>query len=155
MRILVLIASFLLAGIVICANAEQSSDESQILQLEEDWVQALKAEDREGLNRILAPDFTFIEGDGSVLSRDAYLADRGKNPYDITSFEASDMKVRVFGNAALVTGLSRVEEHGFGKNYRYALRWKEMWLKTGGQWQVLAGQATPVNAKWNAPFVVP
>ena len=87
------------------ANAtETPSDEEQILKLEDDWVRALKEHDREGLDEIVAREFTFIEPDGSVIDRDVYLSHRSSAAADIGSFEIADVKVRVFGDAALVTG---------------------------------------------------
>jgi ketosteroid isomerase-like protein len=137
------------------STAQPLTDEQQILQLEQEWSRALKKEDRGALDRILHPDFTFIEPDGSVLSRKAYLADRSNNPAIIDSFEGTKMKVVLFGTTALVTGLSKCSEHRQGKSYRFQLRWKEIWLKGPTGWKVRAGQATPVNSEWNKSFVVP
>lgn len=151
----------LFLGLTICISAFASAaeapvtDERQILALEQAWVRALETEDRAALERIVASDFTFIEPDGSFLTRDAYLTDRANNPAETHSFEASEMVVRILGATALVTGLSTIEESLAGKRYKYKLRWKEMWVKRSGSWQVLAGQATPVNAAWNAPFAQP
>jgi len=63
------------------------------------------------------------------------------------------MQVKILGECALVSGLPSVDESIAGQRYRYRLRWKEMWIKKGDTWQVLAGQATPINAAWNAPFL--
>ena len=151
--------SFLLFAVCISglasATEAPNSDERQILALEEAWVRALEAEDHAALDRIVASDFTFIEPDGSLLNREAYLADRGSNPAEIRSFEISEMVVRVLGDTALVTGLSTIDESLAGKRYKYKLRWKEMWVKRSRSWQVLAGQATPVNGAWNASFAQP
>ncbi len=135
--------------------AEVRSDEDQIRKLENDWVRALEKHDREGLNRILAREFSFIEPDGSVIDRDVYLAHRSSTASDIGSFEIADVKVRVFGDAALVTGIAKIRERRQGDRYRFSLRWKEFWVKEAGDWKVLAGQATPVNTNWDAPFIVP
>jgi ketosteroid isomerase-like protein len=135
--------------------AEAPADEEQIRKLENDWVRALENYDREGLNRIVAPGFIFIEPDRMILNRDAYLADRSTNASDIASFEISELKARVFGNSALVTGIAKIDERRRGKHYRFGLRWKELRVKEEGNWKVLAGQATPVNPKWDAPFIVP
>jgi ketosteroid isomerase-like protein len=130
------------------------SDAQQILQLETEWAHALERQDRTAMERLVNDDFTFIEPDGSVVDREAYLRDRGHNAMDVTSLELADEHVHVYGNAALVTGLSVVNERSEGKRYRYQLRWKELWLKGPKGWRVRAGQATPVNRDWNAPFVV-
>jgi len=130
------------------------SDEQQILRLETEWARALERQDRTAMERLVHDDFTFIEPDGSVVDREAYLRDRGHNAMDITSLEGVDEHVYVYGKAALVTGLSIVNERSEGKRYSYQLRWKELWLKDPKGWQVRAGQATPVNRNWNAPFAV-
>jgi ketosteroid isomerase-like protein len=134
---------------------EQPSDETQILKLEDDWVRALEKQDRETLNNILAREFTFIEPDGSLVNRDDYLKDRSSNASAIDSLELADVEVRVFGDSALVTGISKITERRLGSRYRFSLRWKELWVKEAGNWKVLAGQATPVNTKWDVPFVMP
>jgi ketosteroid isomerase-like protein len=151
MRASLLLVSLTIA-VAVAAAEPPPSDERQILALEEAWGRALEKEDRSTLERIVAADFTFIEPDGSIVDRSAYLADREHNPAQIHSFEISEMQVKILGDSALVSGLSTVDESIAGRRYNYQLRWKEMWVKNGNAWQVMAGQATPVNAAWNAPF---
>ena len=117
-------------------------------------VRALKTKDRQILDAIVARNFTFIEPDGTVKDRDEYLADRSSDIAAIESFELADLKVSVFENCALASGLSKITERRQRKRYRFSLRWKELWLKDKGKWQVVASQATPVNAAWDAGFVI-
>jgi ketosteroid isomerase-like protein len=144
----------LLAFPVFVEATEPSPDERQLLKLEDDWIRALKTHDRKLLDRIVAKDFTFIEPDGTVRAREEYLADRSGDNADIESFTSSAIEVRVFGVSALVTGVAHITERRQGTRYRFSLRWKELWVKDAGRWQVLAGQATPVNAHWDKPFIV-
>ena len=130
------------------------SEEKQILKLEDDWVRALKTKDRQLLDTIVARNFTFIEPDGTVKNRDEYLADRSSDIADIESFELADLKVSVFENCALTSGVSKITERRQGKRYRFSLRWKELWLKDNRSWRVVASQATPVNPAWDAEFVI-
>jgi ketosteroid isomerase-like protein len=153
-RALFLGLSFCISALAPAAEAP-AADERQILALEEAWGRALETKDRAALDRIVASDFTFIEPDGSVVTRDAYLTVRANNPAQTHSFEMSEMVVRIFGDTALVTGLSSIDDSLAGKRYKYKLRWKEMWVKRSGSWQVLAGQATPVNPVWKASFAQP
>ena len=131
-----------------------SSNEKQILKLEDDWARALKTKDKGLLDAIVAPNFTFIEPDGTVKNRDEYLADRSSDIADVESFELADIKVSVFENCALASGLSKITERRQGKRYRFSLRWKELWLKDNGKWRVVASQATPVNPVWDTGFVI-
>jgi len=130
------------------------SDEKQILRLENDWARALKMKNKQLLDAIVAPNFTFIEPDGAVKNRDEYLADRSSDIANIESFELADLKVSVFENCALASGVSKIAERRQGKRYRFSLRWKELWLKDNGKWRVLSSQATPMNPAWDAGFVI-
>ena len=140
-RILCLSVAVLLAA---SANAtEAPSDEEQIRKLEDDWVRALERHNREGLNKIVAPGLIFIEPDGTLKNRAEYLANRSSNEaYETESFQNDQVKVKVFGNFALASGLATITERGDGKRCRFSLRWKEFWRKEAGTWQVLASQAT-------------
>jgi ketosteroid isomerase-like protein len=135
-------------------GAEPLPDEKQILKLEDDWVRALVTHDRDVLDRIVAPGFTFIEPDGTVKNRAEYLADRSSNEAETESFKNNQLKVEVFGNSALASGLATIVERRDGKRYRFSLRWKELWRQESGRRQVLASQATPVNPNWDAPFAI-
>ena len=151
MRIVTLVVFVFLTASV---YAQQPlSDEKQILKLEDDWARALKTKDKGLLDAIVAPNFTFIEPDGTVKNRDEYIGDRSSDIADIESFELTDLEVSVLGNCALTSGLSKITERRQGKRYRFGLRWKELWLKDNGTWRVVASQATPVNPAWDAGFV--
>src|SRR5262249_32872342 len=106
------------------------------------------------LNAVVARNFTFIEPDGTVKNRDEYLADRSSDIADIESFELADLKVSVVENCGLASGTSKITERRQGKRYRFSLRWKELWLKDSGKWQVVASQATPINPAWDTGFVI-
>ena len=152
MRIIILSAVVFIVPAA-CA-VEPLSDEQQILKLEDDWVRALETRDRQLLDRIVAQDFTFIEPDGTVKARAEYVADRSSDLADIESFEIDEVKARVYGTSALVSGVAHITERRQGNRYRFSLRWKELWIKDTDLWQVLAGQATPLNARWDEPFII-
>jgi ketosteroid isomerase-like protein len=130
------------------------SDEKQILRLEDDWARGLETRDRKLLDKILARDFTFIQPNGTIKNRDEYLVDRSSDIAHAESFQNTDLKVSVFGNWALASGVAKITERREGKRYRFRLRWKEMWLKDEGGWRVFASQATPVNPNWDTGFVI-
>jgi ketosteroid isomerase-like protein len=143
--------------ILLAASAragELSSDQRQILRLEDEWVRAMNVKDQKALDGILAPGFTFIEPDGTMKERVEYLADRTGDVVETESFHNADLMVSVFGNAAIASGVATITERHHGKRYHFSARWKEVWLKRTGKWPVIASQATPVNPNWQAPFLV-
>ena len=145
-------SSFAASGCISMTDKARQADEIEILRLEDQWVEALVHDDAKTLDRIIASDFTFIEPDGRMMDRSAYLDDRGNNANDTSSFTNDELKVRFYGKFAVVSGHAHIRESIDGKPYAYELRWQELWRKRHGRWQVLCGQGTPVNSKWIGPF---
>lgn len=142
----------MLSGCSALRNRARLADEITLLKLEDEWGEALIHDDAAAMDRFLAPDFTFIEPDGTTKDRAAYLADRGKNPFDTSSFVNDELRVRWYGDSAVVSGHATVQEDIEGKHYAFQLRWQELWVKRKGQWKVVCSQGTPVNPSWQSPF---
>jgi len=68
----------------------------------------------------------------------------GDAKFDIT-FE--DAKVRVYGNAAVVTGGATVKGQRKGVPVNNVTRFTNVWVKRRGTWQLISYQATPVEQR--------
>jgi ketosteroid isomerase-like protein len=70
------------------------------------------------------------------------IADALSNTDTITSDELSDMKVRVFGNTAIVIGrlhlVGKDKDGSFDRNMIFT----DTFVKRDGRWQVVSTQAT-------------
>ena len=62
----------------------------------------------------------------------------------ITSNEVSDMKVRVYGNTAVITGKADVAGTMAGKDTKGQIMFTRVYVKKGGSWQSVAFQQTLV-----------
>jgi ketosteroid isomerase-like protein len=52
--------------------------------------------------------------------------------------ELSDLKVRVHGDTAIVSGAYHERDDSSGKRYEYHDRLTDVWMKISGKWQVVA-----------------
>jgi ketosteroid isomerase-like protein len=52
--------------------------------------------------------------------------------------EMSDLKVRMHGNTAVVTGAYHEQGLSNGKPYEYHDRFTDVWMSINGKWQVIA-----------------
>ena len=50
----------------------------------------------------------------------------------------SDLKIRIHGNIAVVTGAYHERGESGGKTYDYHDRLTDVWMKIGGKWQLIA-----------------
>jgi len=65
----------------------------------------------------------------------------------MTSFAWTDMKVHVYGDTAIVTGLNTTKGTFKGKDTSGAYRFTDVFVKRDGRWQVVATRASLVAKK--------
>ena len=119
--------------------AQQKSDmASKILALEAKWNSAYQRGDVAQLNALLADDFLITVEDGSMYSKTGYLGRLGGTAQHVDVSEMTDLKVRLRGDVAIVTGAYHEKGTVMGKPYEYRDRLTDVWLNSDGRWQVIA-----------------
>jgi ketosteroid isomerase-like protein len=129
------------------ASQQKSDAASKILALESKWNEAYKQGNVATMNSLLADDFIITVEDGSTFSKAGYIAHSGDSDNKVLISEMSDLKVRVHGDTAIVTGAYHEKGTTNGKPYEYHDRLTDVWmLMSDGRWQVIASHyAIPVK----------
>jgi len=140
MRIpLVLILTlFLIAGLAIPLAAQEKSDAASIRALELQWTESYKQRQVQILSSLLSEDFVITVEDGNTYSKMGYISHSAEPSVHVEVAEMSDLKVRMHGNTAVVTGAYHERGQSKGKPYEYHDRLTDVWMKVGGRWQVVA-----------------
>ena len=143
--LLIVALLFPLATIAAEPNAESSPQQQAILKAEEEFFNASKAGDVKRLEAVLADDFTLGGPTGNIMEREEYVSAVREKVLVLESGKLDEVKVRVYGDAAVVTGVMIVSgKHGdfdFSGNYRVT----DTLIKHDGKWQKVAGQMTPIH----------
>lgn len=122
-----------------CAAVAQEKSEAEIVRaLELKWTESYKQHSIDILSSLLADEFTITVEDGSVYSKTGYISHTADSKVKVEVAEMSDLKVRVHGDVAVVTGAYHEHGESGGKPYDYRDRLTDIWIKTGGKWQVIA-----------------
>jgi ketosteroid isomerase-like protein len=137
----------LVFGVVILAQQKSGSVEQELLKLEQQWGDALVKPDLAFLDWILAEDYMFTSPEGEVLTKAQMLAELKSGEDVVSSVVNHDMKVRVYGDAAVVTGHSTYKETVKGKDISGEYRWTDTWIRVGVRWQCVADHASRVAGK--------
>jgi hypothetical protein len=116
---------------------QTASPEQSVLQLTREWLAAEEANDRATLRRIIADDFQGTGPRGNTLVKEEVIPEEGSQSG--LAISASDMKARIFGDAAVVTarGVSKKGEKG-------ELRFTVVYAKRDNRWQMVAGHLSRV-----------
>jgi ketosteroid isomerase-like protein len=133
--------ALVVAALTLCAfaKAQDGPDalEFKILGLESQWNAAYKRSDVSAMNSLLADDFIITEEDGSTFSKPGYIAHNGNASMRVEVSDMSDLKVRIHGNTAVVTGMYHEKGTEKGKAYEYYDRFTDVWMNNKGTWQVI------------------
>lgn len=124
---------------------DQASDERELTQLVKDLNAAIVKSDMAFLERVLDKDYVHYRPHGNVESRAEYLEDRKNGSVDFDSLVADEIKVRVYGDTAIVSYRSTAK----GKDKDGAIdeqrRWTRVFVREDGRWQLVHSQGTTIQ----------
>lgn len=133
--------------IAVLAQQKSGSAEQELLKLEQDWTNANLKADVAVLDRILADDYTWINQEGVLRTKAQNLELIKSGGLVIPSMVTDDMKVRIYGDAAVVTGRNTFKATLEGKDFDGQERWTDTWIKRNGLWQCVATHNSMITAK--------
>ena len=119
-------------------------EELALLQIERDWAEASVKKDAAALDRMLANEFQANYVD-LVGNKKQFLSALKSNTYKYESMVNSEMKAIVFGDRAIVNGLSTEKSSMAGKDTSGQYRWTDVFVKRDGRWQCVTGYAGKVR----------
>ena len=126
-------------------KADSSAVEQTLLQMERDWAQTGVKKDIAGADKVMADDWVAIDFDGKTVTKAEVLADMKSGASTAQSVELGPMKVRIFGNTAVVTGSDTEKSTYKGKDSSGKYVWTDVWVMRKGHWQAAASQSTKLE----------
>ena len=126
-------------------RAKASDDETQITQLERSWNQAEMARDGGALASLVDDTLVYVDYDGSIMNKTEYLRSVANPTSSPDHLYDEGMKVHVYSNAGVASGIYRETGTSKGKPYTRRARFTDTWIKQNGQWKCVASQSTLVQ----------
>jgi ketosteroid isomerase-like protein len=145
-----LAAAIGLSGIVIAmpSRAQPSGEiENDLLKIQEEWATARVEGDVPYLERLYAKEFRVQAQNGSVLERDADIANFATGALKPDYVRDEDMKVSVYGNTAIVTGIENMGGTYNGNYGEFSVRFINVFVQREERWQLVVHQSTPIPKK--------
>jgi uncharacterized protein (TIGR02246 family) len=129
------------------SQAQQSAGDTEkaVAALENQWLQSQKTNNPDLVAPLLADKFVSTGADGKLENKSDSLAEAKARKY--TSADYENVKVTVFGDAAIATGIFKGEgTETSGKPFKEHERWTDTWVKMpDGKWQCVATQGTSIK----------
>ena len=122
------------------ASAAFAADTAELVrEAANGWTQAAVKQDSAALHKYLAEDLQYAHAGGKTQDRDEYIAAVMTGPSHYESFTFSDVKVKVYGKVAVLTGFVDVKMPG---QDTFRVRTLQVYTDYNGQWQMAAHQST-------------
>ena len=117
----------------------------EIEALELDWRQAQLTNNINEVERLLADDYLGISANGTLETKADELTRRRSGSMHITQLELSDIKVRIYGDTAVVTSKAELAgkngDRDIGGRYRYT----RVYSNKDGQWRIVSFEASRIS----------
>jgi len=110
-------------------------------------TEAFKTRDLEVLAKHLGDGYLLIDPRGGVHGKKQYLKHLADGTAKFKELKETDVKVRVFGDTAFVTGLLHVKGKVEDKEIHAEYRWTRVYNKKDNQWRCVLEQHTHVHPK--------
>jgi len=124
------------------AQTRAGKDEQELIDLENDWLQAFFKNDGAFADRFLADDYMGTDEHGDVKTKAQEIAEIRAGAHLSTSGVLDNIRVRVYGDAAVVTGRRIMKGLFQGKEFRSPYLWTDIFIKHGGRWQCVASHVS-------------
>ena len=130
------------AAFVVALAGQTVSDEQALRDIQQGLVRAWAQKDRAFIERVLAPEWSVTQADGSQLTRETVLG----TFFDAVFFDSNvvdDVTVQLFGDTAIVRGRTIASGKFNGAPFTARIRFTDVFLKRNGRWQAIASHASP------------
>jgi uncharacterized protein (TIGR02246 family) len=125
-------------------KADSDAAVSQALKAtEQAWLDAEKNNDPAAFEKLVADDWIAITPDGKTQTKAERAAEI--KAAHVSSATLGDMKVRIFGDTAVVTGTDEAVTMTDGKKSSDHYVWTDVFVKRNGKWLAVASQTAQVK----------
>ena len=129
------------------ADDTAAAVEAAVRKLEAQRAEAMLKADVATLGRILGDDLTYVHGSGVVDTKQSLLASISSGKMKYVAFDEIDLKVRVYGGAAVLTGKLAVKAKRGDENLDLTLGLTGVYAKgASGAWKLVAWQTTKLGS---------
>ena len=134
--------SFVLCTVSIVSLANTDSTTAMLEALESDWNQAHMKGDAATLDALWSDDLVVAVPGMPVMSKSDVLSFVRSGRMHFERYETSDIRVRVYGTAAVVTGRLQRTRTIDGKRLDDDWRFTKVYANQQGKWRVVAFHAS-------------
>jgi ketosteroid isomerase-like protein len=127
-------------------SSERAMQE-ELLRLEKEFTQAVINNDTEAIGYFLADDWIIVDPDGHIIDKSRFLGVIKSGALSHEIMESDDLRVRLYGNTAIVTALTKSKGKFMGQDFTSCERATDIFVKRDDRWRCVFTQLTRSTSK--------
>lgn len=136
-----LIASLVIVTAIV-ASGNSTEDAKTVGALDTEYQAAVKINDAETMDRILADDFVVVTGSGRIYTKADLLKMARTKRIRYEHQEDTNKAVRVWGDTAVVTAILWSKGVDQGKPFDWHVWFSDTYVRTSSGWRYVHGQVS-------------
>ena len=121
---------------------DAARDERELRRVEALLCHAFESGDADALRRNLDPRFTLTSSSGEVTDFAQNIAEVAKREPRYDVFRNHEQKIRLYGNAAIITGITTIKGISGGSAFAGDFQFTDTWVRRDGHWRLAASHAS-------------
>jgi ketosteroid isomerase-like protein len=134
-----------LSVLILLLISVRAGDEDDVLRAERELALCYQNSDAACIEQGVMEDYTLTNSKGKITTRADDLEEARKHDPKYEIFENHDMKVRLHGDSAVVTGITHAKGISGGQLFDAEFRFTDTFVKDHGRWRLWAGQAIKIT----------
>ena len=119
----------------------------ELVKLENEFAQAVTNNDADAVDGFLADDWIIVDPDGGIIDKARLLGVIKSGALSHEMMESANLRVRLYGNTAVVTGLTTTKGKFMGQDFTSCERATDIFVKQNDRWQCVFTQLTRFTKK--------
>jgi ketosteroid isomerase-like protein len=91
--------------------------EEEVLKMEKGFADAIAKNDAEAIGRLVTDDWIIIDADGRIIDKERFLEVIKSGALTHEMMESDDIRLRVYGDSAVLTALTRTKGKFMGQEF--------------------------------------
>ena len=116
--------------------------EDELAKVEAEFANAIVKNSPEEIRQFVSDDWIIINADGGIIDRQRFLEVIKSGTLTHEMMESDDMRVRIYGDSAVVSAVTRSKGKFMGQEFTTHERSTDIFVRRDGQWRCVLTQLT-------------
>jgi len=119
--------------------------EEELVNVEKEFTDTIVKNNPEKIREFVTEDWIIVNADGSIIEMERFLEVIQSGVLTHEAMESDDMRVRIYGDSAVVSALTRSKGKFMGQEFTTHERSTDVFVRLDGKWRCALTQLTGIK----------